>query len=39
MNYLEQYSSEEVITWPIEVLNEPNIEFWAGSMEEYFKLY
>ncbi|MFO7294527.1 MAG: hypothetical protein C0P72_000745 [Clostridia bacterium] len=21
------------------MLNEPNIEFWAGSMEEYFKLY
>jgi xylan 1,4-beta-xylosidase len=28
-----------VITWPIEVWNEPNIPFWAGTMEEYFKLY
>ncbi|MFY9394044.1 MAG: glycosyl hydrolase, partial [Halanaerobiales bacterium] len=30
---------EEVITWPIEVWNEPNIGFWAGSMEDYFTLY
>jgi len=36
---IERYGREEVITWPIEVWNEPNIGFWAGSMEEYFKLY
>lgn len=35
----DRYGREEVITWPIEVWNEPNIGFWAGSMEEYFKLY
>lgn len=40
LNHLiERYGREEVINWPIEVWNEPNIHFWAGSMEEYFKLY
>ncbi len=40
LNHLiERYGRDEVITWPIEVWNEPNIIFWAGSMEEYFKLY
>jgi len=36
---IDRYGREEVITWPIEVWNEPNIAFWAGTMEEYFKLY
>jgi len=36
---IERYGRKEVITWPIEVWNEPNIAFWAGTMEEYFKLY
>lgn len=40
LNHLiERYGREEVITWPIEVWNEPNIVFWAGTMEEYFMLY
>ncbi|AEV69018.1 GH39 family glycosyl hydrolase [Acetivibrio clariflavus] len=40
LNHLiDRYGREEVITWPIEVWNEPNIQFWAGTMEEYFKLY
>lgn len=40
LNHLiERYGREEVITWPIEVWNEPNIGFWAGSMEDYFTLY
>ncbi|WP_026485674.1 GH39 family glycosyl hydrolase [Caldanaerobius polysaccharolyticus] len=40
LNHLiERYGREEVITWPIEVWNEPNIGFWAGTMAEYFKLY
>ncbi len=34
-----RYGRDEVATWPVEVWNEPNIPFWAGSMEEYFKLY
>lgn len=36
---IDRYGREEVITWPVEVWNEPNIAFWAGTMEEYFKLY
>jgi xylan 1,4-beta-xylosidase len=36
---IERYGREEVVNWPVEVWNEPNIPFWAGSMEEYFKLY
>jgi len=40
LNHLiERYGRDEVTTWPIEVWNEPNIPFWAGTMEEYFKLY
>jgi xylan 1,4-beta-xylosidase len=40
LNHLiDRYGRDEVITWPIEVWNEPNIPFWAGTMEEYFKLY
>jgi xylan 1,4-beta-xylosidase len=36
---IDRYGEEEVAIWPVEVWNEPNIPFWAGSMEEYFKLY
>lgn len=36
---IERYGREEVQTWPVEVWNEPNIGFWAGSMEDYFTLY
>lgn len=38
---LERYGREEVITWPVEVWNEPNLStFWKNaSMQEYFKLY
>ncbi|MFP4016312.1 MAG: GH39 family glycosyl hydrolase, partial [Halanaerobiales bacterium] len=36
---IERYGREEIVTWPVEVWNEPNIPFWAGTMEEYFKLY
>ena len=40
LNHLiERYGRDEVVTWPIEVWNEPNIAFWAGTMDEYFKLY
>ena len=40
LNHLiERYGREEVITWPVEVWNEPNVSFWAGTMEEYFILY
>lgn len=38
---MERYGKEEVLTWPIEVWNEPNLPgFWKGAdMEEYFKLF
>ncbi len=33
------FGEEEVKNWYFEVWNEPDIPFWSGSMEEYFKLY
>ena len=36
---LSRYGKEEVSQWFFEVWNEPDIPFWSGSMEEYFKLY
>lgn len=39
-HWTERYGEEEVKTWYFEVWNEPNLgDFWAGSQEEYFKLY
>ena len=38
---IARYGEAEVLTWPIEVWNEPNLPgFWKDAdMEEYFKLY
>lgn len=38
---MERYGAEEVVTWPIEVWNEPNLPgFWEhADMQEYFKLF
>ena len=38
---MKRYGEEEVLTWPIEVWNEPNLPgFWKdANMEEYFKLF
>ena len=38
---MERYGAEEVVQWPIEVWNEPNLPgFWEkADMEEYFKLF
>ncbi len=36
---IERYGKEEVETWLWETWNEPNIGYWQGSKEEYFKLY
>lgn len=38
---LDRYGEDEVLNWPIEVWNEPNLGgFWKDAdMEEYFKLY
>lgn len=37
----DRYGKEEVVTWPIEVWNEPNLPgFWKdANMEEYFVLF
>jgi xylan 1,4-beta-xylosidase len=35
----ERYSDAEVNTWLWEVWNEPDIPYWRGTPEEYFKLY
>ncbi len=34
-----RYGDAEVKTWLWEVWNEPDIEYWKGTPEEYFKLY
>ena len=42
LNHLiDRYGREEVLTWPVEVWNEPNLTtFWKdASKEEYFKLF
>lgn len=38
---MERYGTEEVVKWPVEVWNEPNLwGFWEhADMEEYFKLF
>ena len=35
----ERYGDAEVKTWLWEVWNEPDIGYWQGTSEEYFKLY
>lgn len=36
---VKRYGEDKVNTWYWEVWNEPNISYWKGTMEEYFKLY
>jgi xylan 1,4-beta-xylosidase len=36
---IEKYGKAEVEMWYWEVWNEPNISYWHGSHEDYFKLY
>jgi xylan 1,4-beta-xylosidase len=36
---VERYGREKVSTWYFEVWNEPDIVYWHGTQEEYFKLY
>lgn len=39
-HWTDRYGAEEVSSWYFEVWNEPNLDgFWAGSRDEYFKLY
>ena len=38
---MDRYGAEEVVTWPVEVWNEPNLPgFWEkADMQEYFRLF
>ncbi|MGY3212089.1 GH39 family glycosyl hydrolase [Mucilaginibacter sp. HD30] len=36
---VDRYGKTEVESWYWELWNEPNIEYWKGTPEEYFKLY
>jgi xylan 1,4-beta-xylosidase len=36
---VERYGAESVAGWSFEVWNEPNIGYWQGTQQEYFKLY
>jgi xylan 1,4-beta-xylosidase len=35
----QRYGDDEVRTWLWEVWNEPDIGYWKGTREEYFRLY
>jgi len=36
---VQKFGKAEVESWYWEVWNEPNIEYWQGTREEFFKLY
>jgi xylan 1,4-beta-xylosidase len=36
---VKRYGHQQVSTWYFEVWNEPDIGYWHGTPEEYFKLY
>ena len=36
---VERYGKDEVLKWYFEVWNEPDIDYWHTSPEEYWKLY
>jgi xylan 1,4-beta-xylosidase len=36
---VQRYGSRQVSTWYFEVWNEPDIVYWHGTPQEYFKLY
>ncbi len=36
---VERYGEEEVESWWWQVWNEPNIDYWQGTKEEFFKLH
>jgi xylan 1,4-beta-xylosidase len=35
----DRYGGAELSCWFFEVWNEPNLDFWAGTQEQYFELY
>lgn len=36
---VQRYGKDKVSTWYFEVWNEPDIDYWHGTPEEYYKLY
>jgi len=36
---VERYGKEKVLQWYFEVWNEPNIDYWHATPQEYWKLY
>lgn len=36
---VEKYGAKEVESWYWEVWNEPNIQYWNGTEQEYYELY
>ena len=36
---VRRYGVQEVRRWSFEVWNEPNLNFWAGTQDDYFELY
>lgn len=36
---IERYGKDEVATWLWEVWNEPDIQYWSGTFDEYCRLY
>jgi xylan 1,4-beta-xylosidase len=36
---VQRYGRDTVLQWYFEVWNEPNISYWHGSAEDYWKLY
>lgn len=36
---IDRFGRQELCRWYFEVWNEPDISFWSGTREEYFKLY
>jgi xylan 1,4-beta-xylosidase len=36
---VQRYGKEQVSTWYFEIWNEPDIAYWHGTPEEYYKLY
>ena len=36
---VDRYGKKEVESWWWEVWNEPNIGYWQGTVEEYYKMY
>lgn len=35
----DRYGGAELSRWMFEVWNEPNLDFWAGTQDQYFDLY